>query len=91
MNIHGLEWKTLVEVIYGTWVSPTSNNIMYLKPLTTEARFQMAELATQNERRMCFIHLLIDMYNAILKKTSADEARTKVTMLLWALQMSVQE
>lgn len=91
-NISNKEWKTLVEVIYGSWVSPASNDIQYLKSLTTSARTKVSSSAySVEEKRNIFIQLLIDMYNEILKKSSADTARGKLTMLLWALQTMIQE
>jgi hypothetical protein len=90
-NIKSYEWKSLVEIVYGTWVSPYSNNIRYLKPLTTKARSDMTKTSDESEKRIIFIHLLINMYNEILKKSSPDEARSKITMLLWALQLQLQE
>ena len=46
---------------------------------------------TEEQRRMCFINLLINLYNGIIKKTSAEVALGKVQMLLWALQSSLEE
>ena len=81
----------MVEIIYATWIEPPSNQIVYLKPLTTKARLEINSLSSNEERRLYFIHLLINLYNGILKRSTPDEARSKLTMLLWALNLTIQE
>tara|TARA_Y100000389_G_scaffold90284_1_gene86848 strand:- start:250 stop:1206 length:957 start_codon:yes stop_codon:yes gene_type:complete len=90
-NLSAYEWKPLIEITYGTWVAPYSNNVRYLKPLTTKARSDVMGVYDISKSRLIFINLLIDMYNEILKKSSAEEARSKLTMLLWALQLQLQD
>tara|TARA_B100000073_G_C23741199_1_gene573768 strand:+ start:37 stop:951 length:915 start_codon:yes stop_codon:yes gene_type:complete len=85
------EWRNMVEIIYATWIEPPSNQIVYLKPLTTKARLEINSLPSNEERRLYFINLLINLYNGILKRSTPDEARSKVTMLLWALNLTIQE
>lgn len=91
-NIQHNEWKSIIEIIYGSWIQPPSNNITYLKPLTTTARSAVVFETRTEERRSIFVKLLISMYNEILRVTkSPDDSRSKLTHLLWTLQLSIQE
>ena len=84
------EWVQLVEVMYGSWLSQDPS-IAYLGNMTDHARYNIDTLFPDEEKRKLIGILLIDMYNAIITKTkSADIAKNKLILLLYAMQQLIQ-
>ena len=99
-NIQPQEWRTIVEVIYGSWISQ-SRDLWFLQQITTTARRTLINgrgFRSEDMNRSLFVHTLIELYNELLisaKKYNTtitpNDARTKITHLLWMLQLSIQD
>ncbi len=84
------EWVQLVQVIYGSWISQDPS-IAYLGNMTDHVRYDIDTLSSDEEKRKLIGILLIDMYNAIITQTkSAEIAKNKLILLLYAMQQLIQ-
>lgn len=90
-NVVGYQWKYLIEFIHKQWIEPENNGIQYLSDTTQKARNSIMRYKTEKTRRLYFIKLIVTMYNLVLSDYKAEVARTKVQMLLWALQFYLHE
>ena len=83
------EWVQLIELIYGSWIAP-DGSISYLSYFTSTARLSIDRLNLEDKRKLVAT-LLIDMYNTIIINTgSAQIAKDKIILLLYAMQQSLE-